>query len=167
MQRIFILTSILCLITTSIASARVPNVLCYEDEYAHSLAAMQSLGAMNITTLSHFQNLDLSNIDPLSEGLFDTYMGANVTSSIDNDFSPNGTVIVKDPYERPIVVDIPVGNGHIVLIGHDYYASSPNQDLILANAIWRLLPEGIALPTAPTKIQYEPVLSPIMHYDPW
>jgi len=249
MQRIFILTSILCLITTSIALARVPNVLCYveytyiEDEYAHSLAAMQSLGAMNITTLSHFQNLDLSNIDiffipdqdradtntlqtigttwstaltdflnaggvivstnvaptqnfpilnatglihttgcywtnnsilyttsashPLSEGLFDTYMGANVTSSIDNDFSPNGTVIVKDPYERPIVVDIPIGNGHIVLIGHDYYASSPNQDLILANAVWRLLPEGMALPTAPTKIQYEPVLSPIMHYDPW
>ena len=47
-------------------------------------------------------------------------------------------MIVDRPANGPVVIHKMIGHGHIVLIGHDYYESNPEQDRIVGNAVLNL-----------------------------
>lgn len=85
--------------------------------------------------------------DPVAEGVSASYTGANGSSHYN---TTEQTVVVERPGYGPVVINKAIGLGNVVLIGHDYYTSSSNQDRIVANSVFRLPTIKDDLKIAPT-----------------
>ena len=71
--------------------------------------------------------------DPVAQGVA-TYTAGNGSCS----YTTTGGNAVITVASRPVVINKPMGLGNVVAIGHDYYASSANQDRVIGNAVFNL-----------------------------
>ena len=93
---------------------------------------------MNITASSNFSNEDVDIIapdDPITEKVDDSY---NASAFSSHYYTIDGPAVVERPGFGPVVIHKMIGRGHVVLIGHDYYQSNPEQDKIVGNAVLNL-----------------------------
>lgn len=94
---------------------------------------LNETGLMTIYGIWNFlgTNFLVDTRDALSRGVAASWASTSMTVAFD---TPETTVIV-DNSTNPVVVHKPIGKGHVVLIGFDFYSSQPDMEIILANAI--------------------------------
>ncbi|MCX7046544.1 MAG: hypothetical protein NTX50_13795 [Candidatus Sumerlaeota bacterium] len=83
--------------------------------------------------------------DPVARGVSD-YRAGNGTDCYMN---ADGNVVVRTASNQPVVINKTIGLGAVVAIGHDYYASSANQDRVIGNAVFNLPARANALLVSP------------------
>ena len=92
-------------------------------------------GLMNITTSSDFSRQPVDVVildDPIVKGVSNPYTASRYSSYY---YTVEGEVIVERVGYGPVVIHKEMQGGHIVLIGHDYHESNPDQDQIVGNAV--------------------------------
>jgi subtilisin family serine protease len=107
-------------------------------DYNQRYGILTGSGLMNITTNSNFSGQSINVLapdDPIVQGVSSTYTASRNSSHY---YTIEGRVIVERPANGPVVIHKMIGHGHVVLIGHDYYESNPNQDRIVGNAVLNL-----------------------------
>jgi hypothetical protein len=107
-------------------------------DYYNQYQIITSAGLMSITSGSPFTNQTVSVVasdDPVAQGVPASYIGCNGSATYT---TSEGRVVVERTGYGPVVIDKEMGLGNVVLIGHDYYASNPSQDLIVGNAVFNL-----------------------------
>ena len=107
-------------------------------DYNQKYGILTGSGLMNITTSSNFNPQSIKVVapdDPIVQGVAGTY---NASYNSSNYYTIEGRVIVERTGYGPVVIHKMIGHGHVVLIGHDYYQSSPAQDRIVGNAVLNL-----------------------------
>lgn len=92
-------------------------------------AGLMSISGSNSITGSTVYLVDPS--DALAEGVSNTFIAPNGALS----FITAETNVVFNDGTYPVVIHKTIGLGHIALIGFDYYASNPDADQILGNAV--------------------------------
>ena len=107
-------------------------------DYNQRYGILTGSGLMNITTSSNFSAQSVKVVapdDPIVEGVSSTY-----TASLNSSYyyTIEGRVIVERTGYGPVVIHKMIGHGHVVLIGHDYYKSNPDQDRVVGNAVLNL-----------------------------
>ena len=73
--------------------------------------------------------------DPIVQGVSSSYY-AEYASSYYN--TTETEMVVELTGSGPVVINKEIGLGNVVLIGHDYYYSNSDQDLIIGNAVFNL-----------------------------
>ena len=104
-------------------------------DYDQRYGILTGAGLMNITTSSNFSIQDVNVLvpdDPIVQGVSTTYTASRYSSYY---YTIDGGAIVERPGYGPVVMHKMIGRGHVVLIGHDYFESNPNQDRIVGNAV--------------------------------
>ena len=92
------------------------------------------------STLSVVDSTDL-----VAEGVSATYAGPSTTRSYDS--ATHGVVVVEDASGRPVVIHRETDvaeitlDGHVVLVGHDYYNTTSGATRALGNAVFSLTQE--------------------------
>lgn len=93
----------------------------------------------------------------LLAGVTSSYIAPVRSSSF---VTAEGEVVVDASPGFPVVINKPLGNGNVVLLGHDYRASTAETRRMLANAVFALPAAGQATPTPrPVARVYTEVLS--------
>jgi len=92
-------------------------------------AGLMSISGVNYITGSTVYLVDPS--DPLAESVSNTFIAPNGALS----FITTETNVVFNDGTCPVVIHKRIGSGQIALIGFDYYASNPDADQILGNAV--------------------------------
>jgi len=92
-------------------------------------AGLMSISGSNPITGSTVYLVDPS--DPLAKGVSNTFIAPNGALS----FITAETNVVFNDGTYPVVIHKTIGPGHIALIGFDYFASNPDADQILGNAV--------------------------------
>jgi subtilisin family serine protease len=103
-------------------------------DYGQKYGILTGAGLMNITTSSNFSLQDVNVVasdDPIVQGASDPYTASRYSSYY---YTNEGRVIVQRDGYGPVVIHKMIGRGHVVLIGHDYFQSNPDQDRIVGNA---------------------------------
>lgn len=98
-------------------------------------------GLMEINGTTDITNLNVSLIDandPLAIGVSSSFIAPDGSLS----FNTTETTSVVDDGINPIVVHKVSGNGHIVLLGFDFWSIESNCSTILGNSIRLALPSG-------------------------
>jgi len=93
---------------------------------------------MNITTSSDFSNQGVDVVAPndlIVKGVSSPYAASRYSSYY---YTIDGPAIVERTGYGPVVIHKTMGHGHVVLIGHDYFESNPEQDRIVGNAVLNL-----------------------------
>ncbi|MGB2806754.1 MAG: S8 family serine peptidase [Sedimentisphaerales bacterium] len=104
-------------------------------DYGQKYGILTGANLMNITTSSNFSIQDVNVIvpdDPVVWGVPDPYTASRYSSYY---YTIEGEVIVQRDGYGPVVIHKMIGRGHVVLIGHDYSESNPDQDRIVGNAV--------------------------------
>jgi len=107
-------------------------------DYNQKYGILTGSGLMNITTSSNFSAQSIKVIapdDPIVQGVPSTYTASRYSSHY---YTIEGRVIVERTGYGPVVIHKMIGHGHVVLIGHDYYESNPDQDRVVGNAVLNL-----------------------------
>ena len=107
-------------------------------DYNQRYGILTGSGLMNITTSSNFSAQSINVVapdDPIVQGVSSTYTASRYSSHY---YTIEGRVIVEKTGYGPVVIHKMIGHGHVVLIGHDYYESNPDQDRVLGNAVLNL-----------------------------
>ncbi|MDH4240459.1 MAG: S8 family serine peptidase, partial [Phycisphaerae bacterium] len=92
-------------------------------------------GLMNITTSSDFSRQPVDVVEPddtIVNEVSSPYTASRYSSYY---YTVEGQVIVERVGYGPVVIHKEMQGGHVVLIGHDYSESNPNQDRIVGNAV--------------------------------
>ncbi len=98
---------------------------------------MTGSGLMSISSSTNCTNTTVTVTDPYNEiaqGVSSTYTALDGSSYYS---TTEGTVVVERS-GYAVVINKEEGLGNVVLIGHDYYLSNPDQDLIVGNAVFNL-----------------------------
>ncbi|MHC4110777.1 MAG: S8 family serine peptidase [Planctomycetota bacterium] len=104
-------------------------------DYGQKYGILTGANLMNITTSSNFSIQDVNVMvpdDPVVWGVPDPYTASRYSSYY---YTIEGEVIVQRDGYGPVVIHKMIGRGHVVLIGHDYSESNPDQDRIVGNAV--------------------------------
>jgi hypothetical protein len=104
-------------------------------DYDQKYGILTGAGLMNITTSSNFSIQDVNVLapdDPIVQGVSSPYTASRYSSYY---YTIDGGAIVERPGYGPVVIHKMIGRGHVVLIGHDYFESNPDQDRIVGNAV--------------------------------
>ena len=115
-------------------------------DYGQKYQILSGAGLMDIrgsTNRSGFSALIVDPNNPLVKAFTSTNYTA--TSYCSHYNTPEPDVVVNRPGYGPVVINRRLGLGHVVLIGHDYYASNSDQDRLLGNAVFFLPAQRSAL----------------------
>jgi len=107
-------------------------------DYGQKYGILTGAGLMNITSSSNFSNQSVNVVapdDPIVQGVSSPYTASRYSSYY---YTIEGPVTVERTGYGPVVIHKMIGRGHVVLIGHDYYQSNPNQDRVVGNAVLNL-----------------------------
>ncbi|NIS82050.1 MAG: hypothetical protein GTO14_18005, partial [Anaerolineales bacterium] len=91
-------------------------------------------GLMSISSVNYITDWTVYLVDPtspLASGVSNSFTAPYGALS----FVTDETNVVFDDGAYPVVIHKRVGAGHIALIGFDYYASNPDTEQILGNAV--------------------------------
>ncbi|MCX7046542.1 MAG: hypothetical protein NTX50_13785 [Candidatus Sumerlaeota bacterium] len=83
--------------------------------------------------------------DPVAQGV-SNYTAGNASDSYVNS---DGNVVIRTAANKPVVINKSIGLGNVVAIGHDYYASSADQNRVVGNAVFNLPALANALSVSP------------------
>ena len=104
-------------------------------DYGQKYGILTGAGLMNITTSTDFSLQDVNVVmpdDPIVNRVSSPYTASRYSSYY---YTIDGQVIVQRDGYGPVVIHKMIGRGHVVLIGHDYFQSNPDQDRIVSNAV--------------------------------
>ncbi|MHC4742810.1 MAG: S8 family serine peptidase [Planctomycetota bacterium] len=107
-------------------------------DYDQKYGILTGSGLMNITTSSDFSRQDVNVVapdNPITWQVDSPYTASRYSSYY---YTNDGLAVVERPGYGPVVIHKMIGRGHVVLIGHDYYDSNPEQDKIVGNAVLNL-----------------------------
>jgi hypothetical protein len=107
-------------------------IVCDYSGGSHGIltgAGLMSISSANYITGQTVYLVDPT--DPLASGVSSSFTAPSGALS----FVTHETNVVFDDGTYPVVIHKEVGQGHIALIGFDYYASNPDTEQILGNAV--------------------------------
>jgi hypothetical protein len=110
-------------------------------DYDQKYGILTGGGLMNITTSSDFSRQSvyvMAPDSPITQGVASPYTAGRYSSHY---YTTDGKAVVERAGYGPVVIHKMIGRGHVVLIGHDYFESNPDQDRIVGNAVL-YLPDG-------------------------
>lgn len=98
---------------------------------------LDSAGLMSITgstTLNDVPLLVVDPDDPVAQDVWN-YTAVDGSSGYNN---ADGNIVIQSAGGIPVVIHKRVGQGSVVAIGHDYYATNPDQSRVVGNAVFNL-----------------------------
>jgi subtilase family serine protease len=119
-------------------------ILC--DYTGGTYGILTGAGLMSIFGINYITGLTVYLVDPsdpLADGVSSMFTAPDGALS----FITGETNVVFNDGTYPVVIHKMIGLGHIALIGFDYYASNPDADRILGNAVglWVRLEHDLAV----------------------
>jgi|GEM_PF-574380 len=109
-------------------------------DFVNSYHVLTSASLMSISSATSITNTTVSVSlpgDPVTQGVSPTYTALSGSAT----YTTTEQNVVVERYGSstgPVVINKQMGLGHVVLIGHDYFSSNPDQDRIVGNAVFNL-----------------------------